>query len=330
MLFRQVLLFVAILFAGVAQAHEIRPALAEVSFPTGEARAEIVFIINAEALIAEIGLEHDDTDESANAAIYNQLRAEDSVGLRAAFDAFAPDFLAGLNIRADGEALSPEVRALLVPAIGDTDLPRDSILTVNADLPPGVENITISWDARFGSVVVRTELTEAGEGYSAFLQNGEATDPIPVAGLITQSALSVLINYIGVGFEHIVPLGLDHILFVIGLFLFSTQMRPLVIQISAFTVAHTVTLALGLFGVIRIAPEIVEPLIALSIAYVAIENVLFRQMTAWRPALVFAFGLLHALGFAGVLAEFGLTEGQYVPGLIGFTIGVVLGQLFVV
>jgi hypothetical protein len=102
------------------------------------------------------------------------------------------------------------------------------------------------------------------------------------------------------------------------------------IQISAFTVAHTVTLALGLFGVVRIAPELVEPLIALSIVYVALENVLFSKMTPWRPALVFGFGLLHGLGFAGVLSEFGLPEGQYVVGLIAFNIGVELGQLAVV
>jgi hypothetical protein len=114
------------------------------------------------------------------------------------------------------------------------------------------------------------------------------------------------------------------------LFFFSTKLKPLIWQISAFTLAHTVTLALGSFGYIKIVPEIVEPLIALSIIYISIENIFIKKFTSWRPIVIFAFGMLHGLGFASVLGEFGLPTGFFVPALLGFNVGVELGQLSVV
>ncbi|HHG89479.1 MAG TPA: HupE/UreJ family protein, partial [Devosia sp.] len=79
-----------------------------------------------------------------------------------------------------------------------------------------------------------------------------------------------------------------------------------------------------------VPPAIVEPLIALSITYVCVENILTRKLTRWRPAVVFGFGLLHGLGFAGVLQEIGLAPDQFVTGLISFNIGVELGQLSII
>ena len=93
--------------------------------------------------------------------------------------------------------------------------------------------------------------------------------------------------------------------------------------------AHTVTLALATMGVVRLPPTIVEPLIALSIAWVAIENVLVDRLRPWRPFVVFGFGLLHGLGFAGALADVGLPAGELVPALLAFNVGVELGQLAV-
>ncbi|MFN3144234.1 MAG: HupE/UreJ family protein [Paracoccaceae bacterium] len=132
-----------------------------------------------------------------------------------------------------------------------------------------------------------------------------------------------------IGFDHIVPKGLDHILFVLGLFFFSLKLRPLLYQVSAFTVAHTVTLALAILGLVRVPAAIVEPLIAASIAWIAVENILFREMKPWRTAVVFGFGLLHGLGFASVLSDIGLNPARFVTGLIGFNVGVELGQIAV-
>jgi hypothetical protein len=136
--------------------------------------------------------------------------------------------------------------------------------------------------------------------------------------------------YITIGIRHILPDGLDHILFVLALFLSSTRLRALVIQISTFTVAHTVTLGLAAAGVISPSTGFVEPLIAATIAFVAIENLFLPDMPRWRPLLVFMFGLIHGLGFAGFFGELGMPPDQFWSALIGFNVGVEIGQLSVV
>ena len=137
-------------------------------------------------------------------------------------------------------------------------------------------------------------------------------------------------NYVWIGFTHILPKGLDHILFVAGLFLLSPRLKPLLWQVSAFTVAHTVTIAFGTLGVVAIRPELVEPLIALSIVWIAVENIFTDRLHAWRPLVVFGFGLLHGLGFADVLREIGLPSGHFLTGLVAFNLGVEFGQLAVI
>ncbi len=140
----------------------------------------------------------------------------------------------------------------------------------------------------------------------------------------------IVAQYLLLGFEHILPLGVDHILFVLGLFLLSTRIRPLLWQVTAFTIAHSVTLGLSMYGVVSLPSRLVESFIALSITYVAVENLLTTELKPWRPAIVFGFGLLHGLGFAGVLRELGLPEGEFASSLIAFNVGVELGQLSVV
>ena len=137
-------------------------------------------------------------------------------------------------------------------------------------------------------------------------------------------------EYLSLGFEHILPKGLDHILFVLGLYLLSARLAPLLWQVTAFTVAHTLTLALSMYGVVSLPPTVVEPLIAVSIAYVAVENMLMSELKPWRALVVFGFGLLHGLGFAGVLRDLGLPAGRFVTALVTFNLGVELGQLAVI
>lgn len=137
------------------------------------------------------------------------------------------------------------------------------------------------------------------------------------------------VAWVAVGFQHIVPKGLDHILFVLGLFFFNRGWRPLLIQVTGFTVAHSITLALSVYGVLQVPASVVEPLIALSIVYVALDNVYASRLLRWRLAIVVLFGLLHGLGFASVLAGIGLPEGQFLTSLLLFNLGVELGQLSV-
>jgi hypothetical protein len=142
--------------------------------------------------------------------------------------------------------------------------------------------------------------------------------------------IEIVRQYLWLGYTHILPKGADHILFVLGLFLLSARLKPLLLQVTAFTIAHSITLGLSMYGVVSLPSRLVEPLIALSIAYVAIENLVTRELKPWRIALVFMFGLLHGLGFAGVLRELGLPRGEFLTALLTFNAGVELGQLTII
>lgn len=155
-----------------------------------------------------------------------------------------------------------------------------------------------------------------------------ASEPEDIS--LERSGLATFAFYIDVGFQHILPGGMDHILFVLALFLASLRIRFLLIQISAFTIAHTATLGLAASGMIAPLPGIVEPLIALTIAWAALENILFKDTMAWRPLLAFAFGLIHGMGFAGAFADLSLPDNVFLPALLGFNVGVEVGQLAVI
>ena len=179
------------------------------------------------------------------------------------------------------------------------------------------------------SLTIRDEIRNLTT--QTLLERGARSDPFTLASPVeAPGALTLGRRYLQLGFVHIVPRGLDHILFVLGLFLLGTQLRSLIWQVTAFTVAHALTLALAVFDVVSLPARVVEPLIAVSIVYVAGENVLTDRLTPWRPAVVFAFGLLHGLGFAGALRELGLPEQEQLLGLLSFNVGIELGQLLVV
>ncbi len=141
----------------------------------------------------------------------------------------------------------------------------------------------------------------------------------------------VALSYFGLGVEHIL-LGIDHLLFVLALLLITRGTKRLVLTITAFTVAHSNTLALAMLGFVRVPPAPVEAVIALSIVFVAAEILRARLgaegLTARAPWIVaFTFGLLHGFGFAGALAEIGLPQGQIPLALFFFNVGVEAGQL---
>lgn len=316
------------LLAGTAAAHEIRPTVATLTIAP-EGRYEIAFVVNIEAVVAGIGAQHRDTDESPNAREYNRLRALPPEALRAEFERHAARYLDGVTLEFDGERARPAIAGIAIAPVGDVALSRQTTVRLAGALPAPAKTLAFSYAAPFGSCVLRVR---DGERIDAvWLKNGETSAPYIVGkGFDQRTMADVVLDYVVLGFTHILPKGLDHILFVIGLFLLSTRMKPLLIQVTAFTVAHTLTLALSVYGVVSLPPSIVEPLIAASIAYVAIENILTPQLRPWRALVVFGFGLLHGLGFAGVLMEVGLPRAQFVPALVSFNVGVELGQLAVI
>lgn len=136
--------------------------------------------------------------------------------------------------------------------------------------------------------------------------------------------------YLKLGYTHILPEGFDHILFVVGLCLLSNKVKVILWQATAFTVAHSITLALSMKNMIVAPSAVVEPIIALSILFVAIENLLLTELKPWRVVLVFMFGLIHGMGFASSLNEIGLPRNKFLVSILSFNVGVELGQITVI
>jgi hypothetical protein len=136
--------------------------------------------------------------------------------------------------------------------------------------------------------------------------------------------------YLKLGVQHIIPLGTDHILFVTSLCLLSTHIKTILWQATAFTVAHSVTLALSMKGIMVAPGAVVEPVIALSIVFVAIENIFLSELKPWRIAIVFLFGLIHGLGFASALNEIGLPRNKFYTSILSFNAGVEIGQVIII
>lgn len=318
----------SLLMSNQLSAHEIRPAIADVT--VSETQVTFSVTLPIEPLIVGMNLSGlADTNDSPLADQHDALRALSSKALADAFRATWPQIQTGFVFQADGIRLTPEIITLDIPDVGDIALARDTRLMLRAPLPPGDSKVTIGWSRGFGPLILRQ--TGGGEdAYAGYLKDGELSTPLPRNRIATESAGAVVVRYTAIGFEHIVPKGLDHILFVLGLFFFSLALRPLLYQVTSFTLAHTVTLALASLGVISIPAAIVEPLIAVSIIYVAVENIFGGKMTNRRLAVVFMFGLLHGLGFASVLGDIGLDPTRFVIGLISFNIGVELGQIAVI
>ena len=141
---------------------------------------------------------------------------------------------------------------------------------------------------------------------------------------------ATFLSYLKQGFEHILPEGLDHILFVLGLFLLCRAWKPILIQVTTFTAAHTITLALATLGYVSADQRIVEAIIAASITIVALENIFRPSYGKFRLLMVFGFGLIHGLGFAQRLIDERIPEGSLGSALLGFNVGVELGQLAVI
>lgn len=150
------------------------------------------------------------------------------------------------------------------------------------------------------------------------------------AELENMSKTDAAILYLQLGYKHILPLGFDHILFVLSLYLLSPRLKSVIWQASAFTVAHTITLGLAMYNVVKPVPSIIEPVIAISIMYVAIENIFSSKLKSSRIGIVFLFGLVHGMGFASVLGDLGLPKEAFLSCLIMFNVGVELGQITVI
>jgi len=167
-----------------------------------------------------------------------------------------------------------------------------------------------------------------GGARQVVFEKGQRQASIAVSGSPTPEpkAPDTFVSYLGMGVEHIIG-GIDHLLFLLALLALSTSFWQTVKIVTAFTVAHSITLSLATLGLVDVPSSIVEPLIAASIVWVAVENLVAPGGAGRRWLIAGLFGLVHGLGFASALLELDLTRATLVRALVGFNLGVELGQL---
>lgn len=216
-----------------------------------------------------------------------------------------------------------------IPEVGNQNIIRNT--TIEFDIKNlQNENLRFYWEKELGPIIFRVNSVDNEDLYSAFVETGKKSEWFNPSFKVEVNLIDNIKTYIEIGFTHILPKGLDHILFVLALFLLSSKFKPLILQISLFTLSHTITLFLGALNIINISPQIVEPIIALSICFVAIENLFTDNLRKLRPYIIFMFGLLHGLGFAGIINEIGVSDSLFFVSLISFNVGVELGQIAVI
>jgi hypothetical protein len=317
--------------AGFASSHQSDPAIVTALVQDDHVQITIRDAVEPIVAISRIDPKSNADAERVN-AIYQNLRYEDPEVMEGIFHDEWDAVSKQINVLAGDTRLDLVLDTVTVPEVGDTEQLRFSTFTMTAALPSDGTPVRIGWRADFGPIGLH-QSSENGDGFTQILQGGQISDPMTRTEPVRESAATIFTRFVVAGFEHIIPKGTDHILFVLGLFLFSLRLRPILAQVTAFTLAHSVSLALASLKIVSLPSDIVEPLISLSIVYIAVENIFFARkdrVSLMRVAVVFCFGLLHGLGFASVLSDVGLPAGQFVPGLVGFNVGVEVGQLSVI
>jgi hypothetical protein len=311
----------AVVSTRVAAAHEIGTTQVSARFDQG--RYAIAITTDASSLMEKL-------DALAGAPMDAATARADAATLEKRLVVRDDLFRQRLILAFDGAEVRPDTHYTVSPASDALSPPRATI-RLTGEVPRGASEFTWSYSWTFASYALSVTTGRAAATTTEWLEGGQASAPI----LLTDSApavgrTTIAWRYLLLGFTHIIPHGLDHMLFVLGLFLLSGRLRTVLAQVSAFTVAHSITLGLSIYGLIAVPSAVVEPLIAVSIVYVALENLLLSELKPWRIALVFAFGLLHGLGFAGALRELGLPRAEFMTALLTFNAGVEAGQLAVI
>ncbi len=320
-----------------AIADVVKPALIEITADVaGHARIEIRTSI--EALLTGINARYKNTKDAPTSDRYDELRRFKGSKLEERFRLFQEKFLSLVILYADGTRVPLHITRVKIPPPGYTRVPRISLLVLEGPLDRDTRGLKLYYPEKFGDYAVRVRQVDKRAkkffwSQWQWVRDDQGSQVFSLSNLFTKRPLhEVVWSYMTIGYVHILPKGTDHILFILGLFLFSTRWRPLLWQVTMFTMAHTLTLGLTMAGYINMPERIVEPLIALSIAYVGFENIKNKSQTiGWgRLVMVFGFGLLHGMGFARMLADFGMPPNAFFTALLSFNIGVEMGQLTII
>jgi HupE / UreJ protein len=325
--------------AAIAEAHEIGTTrVVAVIEPDGHYRIEIV--TDAATLLEK--LEAPGAQPSGTDTVTLQRRLRDAEGVfrrhvSLTFDgadaqpSIEYGVWPGLKTRPTEQTRPTEPTVIALPGLRTRPTEPTASIRLTGAIPRGARQLRWTYGWTFATYALSVQQAAHGQPATQWLEGNQTSLPISlIASAAPTPRLTIAWRYLVLGFTHIVPNGFDHMLFVLGIFLLSRRLRAVLWQVSAFTIAHSITLGLSMYGLLSVSPRIVEPLIALSIAYVAVENVFVSHLRPWRVVLVFGFGLLHGLGFAGALKELGLARSEFVTALLTFNIGVEAGQLAVI
>jgi len=316
---RAIIVGFVILCGVTASAHEIGTTRVSVIFPQ-DRTYDIEIATDAVALM-------DKLEATIGRPSPADTRPATLQPLLAGFDA---TFRQRVKVAFDASEVHPAMTYAVTPPADPTSATVATI-RLTGQIPAGAHDFTWTYSWTFASYAMTIRRTASENPATQWLEGDQRSAPFLLASPAAPvTRLATAWRYLTLGFTHILPNGLDHMLFVLGIFLLSGRARSVLFQVSAFTVAHSITLGLSMYGVVTVSPRIVEPLIAVSIAYVALENVFLSELKSWRVALVFCFGLLHGMGFAGALRELGLPRSEFVTALVTFNVGVEAGQLAVI
>jgi hydrogenase/urease accessory protein HupE len=303
--------FLIIWVSATAHAHQVNLSTARI-----EVRPQRLVTV-------EVALKGSDADRLAGTQVFDEQKGlVDAAKVAAAAAPIAAYVSAHVAVTgADGVPCTPG--APEVVADGDGVIVRNGFSCRNVAGELVYHSTVLTATDRAARQIV---LIGAGENApQALLDDTHTTVTLSVAA---PPLWATMRRYLVTGIEHIF-LGYDHIAFLIAIVLWAQRLWPVIKIVTAFTVAHSVTLSLAALQIVVVPSSIVEPAIAASIVFVAVENFFSRDVGGrWR--VTFAFGLIHGFGFAGALQEFGLPANAVVPALAAFNLGVEIGQVAIV
>tara|TARA_B100000902_G_scaffold6642_1_gene8582 strand:+ start:791 stop:1963 length:1173 start_codon:yes stop_codon:yes gene_type:complete len=321
-----------IIYSTSVFSHEIKPSI--IDYKIEENNILLNIRLNAELILSDIDASKiTDTNSSSFSDIYDSLRLLTEDKLRELFIKSWTDIQSKINFNINDETRKLEFLDLVIETNKNFEISRESIVYLKFSINEDAEFFTFKWDEKFGPIIIREidDLKDDDDLYTEYLQSGLKTDKIFIKERNVKSIFKSIVDYFILGIQHIIPKGLDHILFIVGLFFFSVNLRPLLIQVTMFTIAHSITLIFVTVSFININPLIVEPIIALSIAYVGIENIFKKYVKEYlRYFIIFFFGLLHGLGFALVLSDIGYQSSKLILNLISFNLGIEAAQILII
>ncbi len=327
------ILFIFLLLLSISQviADVINPSLIEITIHNDNS-IELNIRANIEAILSDSNL-YKNSKNSPNVKKYDTLRAMHAIDIENIFLQYLTKFLDNISIKFDNNKTKLNLISITTPDIGYQGRERVSLIKFSAKLNNMPKTMLWNYHSNYGDNAYRYRFYQKNE-YTwqdwHWLKNNNNSGLIKLKTPKKFTNSQILMQYINIGYYHILPKGLDHILFIIGIAILGLPWRKLLMMITIFTIAHSITLSLSIYNIVKLPIQIVESLIALSIAYIGIEVLLNRVKYNFQAIVIFLFGLLHGLGFAFILENFNMQQNTFLLSLAGFNIGIELGQISII